>query len=55
MFAGAYLMALHMYFLVMSMWTFLCRKGGHRFFEVFEWVVKTEYQGRAPRHASKRS
>ena len=44
--AGAYLMALHMYFVVRSMWFFLATRHGHKFFVVFEWVMKTEYQGR---------
>ena len=43
--AGAYLMALHMYFLVRSMWLFLAARHGHQFFTVFEWVCKTEYPG----------
>ena len=48
--AGAYLMALHMYFLVRSMWLFLATRHGHKFFVVFEWVMKTEYQGRGTPH-----
>ena len=48
--AGAYLMALHMYFLVRSMWFFLAARHGHKFFVVFEWVMKTEYQGRGTPH-----
>ena len=43
--AGAYLMALHMYFLVRCIWFFLAARHGHKFFVVFEWVMKTEYQG----------
>ena len=48
--AGAYLMALHMYFLVRSMWFFLASRHGHKFFVVFDWVCKTEYQGRGTPH-----
>ena len=48
--AGAYLMALHMYYLVRSMWLFLACRGGHKFFVVCEWVCKTEYQGRGTPH-----
>ena len=40
-FAGAFLMSLHMYYLVRCIWAFLCARGGHRFFVVYEWVVKT--------------
>ena len=43
-------MALHMYFLVRSMWLFLAARHGHQFFTVFEWVCKTEYQGRGTPH-----
>ena len=49
-FAGAYIMALHMYYLVRCMWLFLANKFGTRFFVVFEWVMKTEYQGRGTPH-----
>ena len=49
-FAGAYLMSLHMYFLVRMVWSFLCIRGGHKFFVVYEWVMKTEYQGRGTPH-----
>ena len=45
-FAGAYLMALHMYFLVRCMWRFLANRFGNKWFMVYEYVVKTEYQGR---------
>ena len=48
--AGAYLMALHMYFLVRCVWLFLATRHGHKFFVVFEWVCKTEYQGRGTPH-----
>ena len=49
-FAGAYLMALHMYYLVRTMWLFLASRGGNKFFTVFEWCMKTEYQGRGTPH-----
>ena len=49
-FAGAYMMALHMYFLVRMVWRFLARPAGHKYFIVFEWVMKTEYQGRGTPH-----
>ena len=47
---GAYLMALHMYYLVRCIWRFLSNRFGHRYFIVYEWVMKTEYQGRATPH-----
>ena len=34
--AGAYLMALHMYYLVRCIWRFLANRHGHKFFVVFE-------------------
>ena len=34
--ACAYIMALHMYYLVRSIWAMLCNKFGHRFFVVLE-------------------
>ena len=43
-------MALHMYYLVRCMWLFLSNRHGHKFFTVFEWVMKTEYQGRGTPH-----
>ena len=43
-------MALHMYFLVRGMWLFLASRHDHKFFVVFEWVCKTEYQGRGTPH-----
>ena len=49
-FAGSYLMALHMFYLVRCIWAFLSNRFGHRFFVVLEWVVKTEYQGRGTPH-----
>ena len=49
-FAGAYIMALHMYFLVRCMWFFLSTPLGNRWFIVYEWVMKTEYQGRGTPH-----
>ncbi len=45
-FAAAYLMALHMYYLVRMVWLFLARRFGNTYFVVCEWVMKTEYQGR---------
>jgi hypothetical protein len=50
LFAGAYFMALHMYYLVMCVWKFLCNRNGHKFFKVLEWCIKTEYQGRLSPH-----
>ena len=49
-FAGSYLMALHMVYLVRCVWAFLSNRFGHRFFTAHEWVVKTEYQGRGTPH-----
>ena len=49
-FAGSYLMALHMYYLVFCIWGLLATRLGHRFFTVLEYVVKTEYQGRGTPH-----
>ena len=49
-FAGAYIMSLHMYFLVRSVWYFLANRFGHKFFIVYEWCNKTEYQGRGTPH-----
>ena len=49
-FAGSYLMALHMYYLVFCIWRLLSTHLGHRFFTVLEYVVKTEYQGRGTPH-----
>ena len=49
-FAGAYNMALRMYFLVKSIWGMLSNRFGHRFFIVLEYTMKTEYQGRATPH-----
>ena len=48
--AGSYLMALHMFFVVRTMWLFLASRTGHTFFKVFEWVMNTEYQGRGTPH-----
>ena len=36
LFAGAYIMALHMYWLVFCIWKFLANRWGHRFFKVYE-------------------
>ena len=41
-FAGSYIMALHMYYLVRCILGFLCNPWGHRWFVVYEWVSKTE-------------
>ncbi len=49
-FAGSYLMALHMYYLVRCVWLFLACEGGHKFVHVYEWVMRTEYQGRCTPH-----
>ena len=49
-FAGAYVMALHMYYLVRCIWLFLAKRFGHKYFIVFEWCMKTEYQGRGTPH-----
>ena len=39
-----------MYCVVRCIWRFLCNRFGHRYFIVFEWVMKTEYQGRLTPH-----
>ena len=39
-----------MYYLVRTMWLYLASKFGHRYFIVYEWVCKTEYQGRGAPH-----
>jgi len=49
-FAGALIMALHMYYLVRCVWLFLANRLGHKYFIVFEWCMKTEYQGRGTPH-----
>ena len=46
----AYVMALHMYYLVRCIWGMLSNKFGHRFFIVLEYTMKTEYQGRGTPH-----
>ena len=43
-------MALHMYFLVRCIWSFLANRFGCRWFVVYEYVMKTEYQGRGTPH-----
>ena len=43
-------MSLHMYEVTRSIWRFLCTQFGTRFFEVLEWILKTEYQGRGTPH-----
>ena len=45
-----YIMALHMYYLVRSIWGMLCNKFGTRFFIVMEYTMKTEHQGRGTPH-----
>ena len=49
-FAGAYVMALHMYYLMRCVWKFLSNKFGHKYFVVLEFVFKVEYQGRGMPH-----
>ena len=49
-FAGAYIMSLHMYYLVRCIWLFRANRSGHRWFMVYEWVLKTEFQGRRTPH-----
>ena len=49
-FGGAYIMALHMYYLVRCIWLFLANAFGHKYFICYEWCVKTEYQGRCTPH-----
>ena len=39
-----------MYYLVRTIWLYLASKFGHRYFIVYEWVCKTEYQGRGTPH-----
>ena len=48
--SGAYCIGIHMYLLVLSMWAFLCNRLGHRWFQVMEYAVRTEYQGRGTPH-----
>ena len=47
---GAYCMALHMYYIVQCILRFLCNPWGNRWFIVYEWVCKTEYQSRGTEH-----
>lgn len=47
---GCFLIALHMYRVVSSIVKFLCACGGHKYFKVWEYVIKTEYQGRKTAH-----
>ena len=49
-FAGAYIMALHMFYLVRCVWRFLANRSGCRWFIVYEYVLKMEYQGRGTPH-----
>jgi len=39
LFGCAYILALHMYYLVRSLWRFLSNRNGHKFFIVYEWVI----------------
>ena len=39
-----------MYLLVRMVLRFLARQAGHKYFTVFEWVMKTEHQGRGTPH-----
>ena len=39
-----------MYYLVRCIWYFLANHFGHRYFMVFEWCVKIEYQGLGTPH-----
>ena len=48
--SGALLMALHMYYLMRCIWLFLASPFGNKYFIVYEWVMKTEYQGRDTPH-----
>jgi len=48
-FAGAYVLALHMFYLVRCIWRFLSNRFGHKYFVVLEYVSKTEYQGMSGR------
>ena len=43
-------MALHMYYLVRCVWSFLANRFGHKYFLVYEWCMKTEYQSRGTPH-----
>ena len=49
-FAGAYVMALHVYSLTRCIWLFLASRFGNKYFIVQEWLMKTEYQGRGTEH-----
>ncbi|MCP4466655.1 MAG: hypothetical protein GY813_07890, partial [Halieaceae bacterium] len=44
------MMSLHMYYLVRCIWLFLANRWGHKYFIVYEWCMKTEYQGRGTPH-----
>ena len=48
--AGTYILALHMYYLVRCIWLFIANRSGHKYFTVYEWCLKTEYQGRGTPH-----
>ena len=49
-YASAFIMALHMYYIVLSMWRFLANRFGNKWFVVYEWCCRTEYQGRGSPH-----
>ena len=36
--------------MVRMVWQFLANRFGHKYFVVYEWVMKTEYQGRGTPH-----
>ena len=49
--AGSYMITLHIFYLTCCIWAFLASRLGNRWFTVFEWVKKTEYQGRGTEHS----
>ncbi len=49
-YASAYVMALHCFYLVACVWGFLASRCGNRWFVVYEWCSRTEYQGRGTPH-----
>ena len=44
------MMALHMFYIMECVWSFLSNKFGVKWFTVIEYVKKTEYQGRGTPH-----
>ena len=50
LYAGAYIFALHMHWLVRTVWGLLSNVFGHKYFIVLEWVMRLEYQGRCTPH-----